>query len=131
MDNTQNSAQSATNADVTKRDHFVFGAGRRLCQGMHIADRTMFLAIARFLWAFDLRRAIDEKTGEQIVPNMDELTCGLFSQPKPFQATIVPRTGKSTRVRGEWHKMRDLLDDDMQWKTVPPGLVWRDYEPAE
>ncbi|KAI1170039.1 cytochrome P450 [Nemania sp. FL0916] len=131
MDDTQNSAQSATNADVTKRDHFVFGAGRRICQGMHIADRTMFLAMARLLWAFDLHRAVDEKTGEHIVPDMNDLTCGLFSQPKPFRATIVPRAGKSTRVREEWHKMRDLLDDDMQWKTVPPGLVWRDYESTE
>ncbi|KAI0182888.1 cytochrome P450 [Xylaria flabelliformis] len=130
MDNPQNSAQSATSADVTKRDHFVFGAGRRLCQGIHIADRTMFLAIARLLWAFDLRRAIDKKTGEEIVPDMDNLTSGLFAEPKPFQAAITPRAGKVGRVREEWRKMQSLLDDNMQWKAVQ-GLVWRDYESVE
>ncbi|KAI0861227.1 cytochrome P450 [Xylaria cubensis] len=131
LDDPQNSAQSATNADVTKRDHFVFGAGRRLCQGMHIADRTMFLAIARVLWAFDLRRATDKKTGEEVVPEMDDLTSGLFAEPMPFQAAIIPRAGKVARVREEWRKMQSLLDDNMQWKAVPQGLVWRDYESVE
>ncbi|KAI1380627.1 cytochrome P450 [Hypoxylon crocopeplum] len=130
---SQTSMEAANNADPSKRDHFIFGAGRRLCQGMHIADRSLFLAMSRLLWAFDFERAIDEKTGEEIIPNMEDLTeTGLFVQPVPFKAVIKPRSvWKAKRVQEEWDKMTELLDDEMQWKTVPEGLIWRDYEPAE
>ncbi|KAK8862915.1 cytochrome P450 [Apiospora arundinis] len=127
----QTSAEAAKNTDATKRDHFVFGAGRRLCQGMHIADRSLFLAMSRLLWAFDFRRAVDESTGREIVPDMGDLTEGIFVLPRPFQARITPRSeSRARRVREEWDKVAALLDEDMQWKTVPEGLVWRDYEPA-
>ncbi|KAH9983676.1 cytochrome P450 [Xylariaceae sp. FL0662B] len=130
---SQTSAEAANNPDATKRDHFIFGAGRRLCQGMHIADRSLFLAVSRLLWAFDFRRAVDESTGEAIVPNMADLTEGLFVQPKPFEADIVPRsTLKAERVREEWRQMTELLDAEMQWKSVPEGLIWKDrYESVE
>ncbi|KAI2618169.1 cytochrome P450 [Hypoxylon sp. NC1633] len=132
-DDSQTSGEAAANADVSKRDHFLFGAGRRLCQGMHIADRTLFLAISRMLWAFDFERAIDETTGKEMVPNMEDLTeSGLFVQPMPFKAAIKPRSEwKAKQVREEWNKMTEQLDHEMQWKTVPEGLIWRDYEPVE
>ena len=129
---TQNSADSANSQDVNRRDHFVFGAGRRKCLGMHIADRSLFFGIARLLWAFDFKRAIDPQSYQEIIPDMDELTEGIFVLPKPFQANIVPRNARKTqRVREEWAKQLELLDEDMQWKTVPEGLIWRDYEPTE
>jgi hypothetical protein len=99
---------------------------------MHIADRSLFFAISRLLWAFDFRRPVDEETGKEIIPNMEELTEGLFVLPKPFKAGIVARSDKKAEiVRQEWSKMGELLDDELQWKTVPEGLIWRDYEPAE
>ncbi|KAI0868661.1 cytochrome P450 [Hypoxylon argillaceum] len=70
----QTSAGAAINGDASKRDQFVFGAGRRLCQGMHIADRNLFLAMSRLLWAFDFRRPVDKSTGKEIVPDMEDLT---------------------------------------------------------
>ncbi|RYP88811.1 hypothetical protein DL769_000225 [Monosporascus sp. CRB-8-3] len=127
---SQTSAEAANNPDASKRDHFVFGAGRRLCQGMHIADRSLFLAISRLLWAFDFRRPVDKTTGQEIVPDTEELTEGLFMAPKPFRAHIVPRSEyKAQRVREEWSKMTELLDSELQWKAVPEGVIWRDYEP--
>lgn len=84
------------------------------------------------LWAFDFEKATDEITGKEIIPDMEDLTEGLLVQPKPFKATIKPRSEwKAQRVREEWGKMTELLDDEMQWKTVPEGLIWGDYEPAE
>ncbi|KAI0151250.1 cytochrome P450 [Pestalotiopsis sp. NC0098] len=127
----QTSAQAATNADASRRDHFVFGAGRRLCQGMHIADRSLFLAISRLLWAFDFRRAVGGD-GQEIVPDMADLIDGTFVQPRAFRADIRPRSAfKAECVRREWAAMRELLDDELQWKSVPEGLIWRDYEPAD
>lgn len=98
---------------------------------MHIADRSLFLAVSRLLWAFDFRRVVDEITGEEIVPDMKDLTEGLFMQPRPFKANIVPRSEhKAERVREEWGKMGELLDSELQWKATPAGMVWRDYEPV-
>ncbi|KAH9958673.1 cytochrome P450 [Lactifluus volemus] len=37
------------------RDHWAFGAGRRICPGIHVAERELWLAISRLLWAFDIR----------------------------------------------------------------------------
>lgn len=127
---TATSADSANNPDVSKRDHFVFGAGRRRCLGMHIADRSMFLGISRLLWAFDFKRAIDPETKLEIVPDQDNLLDGVFILPKPFKADIRPRSErKAERVREEWEGAKGLLDGDGQWKAVPEGLIWRDYEP--
>lgn len=132
INDTQTSAEAVANADVSKRDHFVFGAGRRACQGMHIADRSMFFAMSRLLWAFDFRRAIDHVTRQEIIPDDSELTEGIFATPKPFPASIVPRSAhKAARVKEVWTEMLELLDEDLQWKVVPEGIIWRDYEPAE
>ncbi|KAI1111636.1 cytochrome P450 [Nemania sp. NC0429] len=129
---SQSSAAAAANRDVSKRDQFGFGAGRRLCQGMYIADRNLFLAISRLLWAFDFRRPIDASTGKEVIPDMEDLTEGLAVCPRPFDADIKPRSeAKAEAVKAEWQKMTELLDDELQWKAVPEGLVWKDYEPDE
>ncbi|KAL4768022.1 cytochrome P450 [Aspergillus nidulans var. acristatus] len=49
--------QSINSPDVTKRDHFAFGAGRRICPGYHVAERSLAIAIMRILWAFDIKWA--------------------------------------------------------------------------
>ncbi|PQE14708.1 Cytochrome P450 protein [Rutstroemia sp. NJR-2017a BBW] len=54
LDDTTTTQQSINLADPTKRDHFAFGAGRRVCPGMHVAERSLALAIMRILWAFDI-----------------------------------------------------------------------------
>ena len=35
-----------------KRDHFGYGAGRRVCPGIHLAERNLFIGVAKLLWAF-------------------------------------------------------------------------------
>ncbi|RAH78914.1 cytochrome P450 [Aspergillus japonicus CBS 114.51] len=127
IDDHQTSAEAATNANVLQRDHFVFGAGRRRCQGMHIADRSMYLAISRLLWAFDFKRVVDPVTKREVVPDQAELVDGFMTMPKPFPVNIVPRSGeKAQRVREEWEKVRPMLDEAGQWKAVPEGLIWKD-----
>ncbi|OCL10126.1 cytochrome P450, partial [Glonium stellatum] len=53
------SGESAASSDPSKRDHFNFGAGCRICPSLHIADRSLFLAIARLAWAFKLSGSLD------------------------------------------------------------------------
>ena len=124
----QTAAEAATNPVAAKRDQFVFGAGRRLCQGMHIAERSLFLAMARLLWAFDFSPALDAH-GHEIIPDAENLTEGMLVLPKPFPAKIVPRSSeKVARIKAEWSNMGSLLDDDLQWKVLPEGLIWKKYD---
>ena len=132
MGDEQTSIDAANNPDATLRDHFVFGAGRRKCQGMHIADRSLFLAIARLLWAFSFDRAVDRETGQEIIPDMDHLAEGVMMLPKPFEAKVSPRsTYKAQCVRQEWGQMEKLLDEQAQWRVVPEGLIWKDEQHIE
>ena len=39
-------AEMAAHPDPSKRDTVGFGAGRRICPGMHVADRSMFLSVS-------------------------------------------------------------------------------------
>jgi hypothetical protein len=73
-------------ADVYARDHFGFGGGRRICPGLHIAERSVVINLARFLWGFDVEHAKD-KNGN-IIPvdfSSDGLVPGAMSNAKPFQ----------------------------------------------
>lgn len=56
---TASTMESLNTADETKRDHFAFGAGRRVCSGYNVAERSLTVAILRILWAFDVRVAPD------------------------------------------------------------------------
>lgn len=132
IDDHQTSLDAANNPDPTKRDHFVFGAGRRRCSGMHIADRSIFLAISRLLWAFDFKRAVDPATGKELIPDMNDLAEGVMAFPKHFPTNIVPRSAEREKaVRKEWEKVAKLLDSNGQWKTVPEGLIWQDEQLSE
>lgn len=121
----QTSAEATMNSDPSQRDHFVFGAGRRVCQGMHIADRSLFLSISRLLWAFNFEKAIDGQ-GREIMVDEEDLTDGLLVQPSPFLAKITPRSEKHAQaIREEWAGCQALLDEGKQWKEVPKGMAFK------
>ena len=121
QNDTQNSADSAANPDASKRDHFAFGAGRRICQGMHVVDRSLFLGIARLLWGFDIRPKIDERTGEKTFIDPERYTQGFVCMPEPFEADIRARDrGREKLMRREWDKAKESLDEESgQWKSAP------------
>ncbi|QKX58383.1 uncharacterized protein TRUGW13939_05505 [Talaromyces rugulosus] len=51
----------AAAADYESRDHYGYGSGRRICPGIHLAERNLFLAIAKLIWAFSIEPGQDEK----------------------------------------------------------------------
>ena len=68
--------------DPYERDHWMFGAGRRICPGMLVAEREIWLAISRMLWAFDMQevpghpidlKEYDGKSGRSPVPFVVQL----------------------------------------------------------
>ncbi|KAH7159405.1 cytochrome P450 [Dactylonectria estremocensis] len=114
--------QSAV-GDVTKRDNFVFGAGRRLCQGIHIAERSLFLGISRFLWGFDFSPAKGQD-GRPMIYDPEDLVGGITVQPANFQAVIQPRSeAKAIIMRKEAQNCQKYLHPEtQQWLKVPEGM---------
>jgi hypothetical protein len=43
-------------SDGPDRDHFGYGAGRRVCPGIHVAERNLFIGISKLLWAFNFQK---------------------------------------------------------------------------
>ena len=86
LDFPLNAAEYAAHPDVFERDHFGFGGGRRICPGLRVAERSLFINIARILWGFDISHAEDEDGN--IIP-VDFTTGGLMpgalSNSKPFK----------------------------------------------
>ncbi|KAI0878094.1 putative cytochrome P450 [Hypoxylon argillaceum] len=123
-DDKQSFYDAAVNPDVSQRDQFAFGAGRRICPGIHVADRSLFLSISRLLWAFDFKRAVDDD-GNEIVPDPTQITQGFLAVPLPFKAIIIPRDAKRAEIlRKEWEtaKRNNLDTETMQWKSFPEAL---------
>ncbi|KAI0312784.1 cytochrome P450 [Amylostereum chailletii] len=79
-------AESANLPDATQRDHFAFGAGRRICPGIHVAEREMWLSISRLLWTFRI------EADEPISLEEYEGTHG--RTPIPYKVRLVPRHDK-------------------------------------
>ena len=120
----QNASDSAANPDVSQRDQFTFGTGRRICQGMHVAERSLFLAIARLLWGFNIEPALD-LDGTKIMPDPDKYTQGFVIQPEPYLARITPRSEtKADLIARKWSEAQEKLDPfTEQWKKVPEGMA--------
>ncbi|KAK9415055.1 putative Cytochrome P450 [Seiridium unicorne] len=118
-DDKQSFYDAAVNPDVSQRDQFAFGAGRRICPGIHVADRSLFLSISRLLWAFEFKRPLDNN-GNEVVPNPAQVTQGFLASPLPFEAVITPRDQKRAEIIcNDWETAkRDNLDSEtLQWKV--------------
>ncbi|THU81062.1 cytochrome P450 [Dendrothele bispora CBS 962.96] len=69
----------------------MFGFGRRICPGKYMAHSTVWVAVASMLTVFDIRKKVDEKTGEVVEPGF-EYVSALGYLPKPFKASLKPRS---------------------------------------
>ncbi|RBR05965.1 hypothetical protein FVER53590_13927 [Fusarium verticillioides] len=117
-DDFQSLADAAANPDAAKRDQFTFGAGRRICPGIHVAERSLFLGISRILWAFNIKPTVN-KNGKPVLPDPDKLTQGFVCMPEEFPARIIPRSEeKKALVIKSWKAAeKDVLDPGTkQWR---------------
>ncbi|KAK7693606.1 hypothetical protein QCA50_003175 [Cerrena zonata] len=85
LNDTLSCADSAKLSNVMERDHWAFGAGRRICPGIAVAERVLWLAISRLLWSFN----VHELPSEPISLEEYEGTSG--RTPVPFRVNLVPR----------------------------------------
>ncbi|KAF7558022.1 hypothetical protein G7046_g5928 [Stylonectria norvegica] len=95
----------------------VFGYGRRICPGRHIADDNLFLAISRFLAVFNVSKAVDEQ-GKEIDVKVD-VTPGLISHPVKFPYAVVARSTKHAELVRSTEK-------DFPWEESDAGRLKKD-----
>ncbi|PWN39822.1 cytochrome P450 [Ceraceosorus guamensis] len=83
-------AEYAGKRNVKERDHFAYGHGRRICAGIHMAEKSLYMAITRILWAFDIARA-DGADEIRADPHDERYTDGFVSFPNHFGAKFTIR----------------------------------------
>jgi cytochrome P450 len=88
----------AASSDYQNRDHYSYGSGRRICPGIHLAERTQWRMLARLLWAFRIEHAVDQKTGAKIELDTDAYEEKLITGPKPFRVQFTPRSQQHVHV---------------------------------
>ncbi|POS73604.1 hypothetical protein DHEL01_v207996 [Diaporthe helianthi] len=99
------SAQSSNLTDPYQRDHWMFGAGRRICPAISVAEREIWLAISRLIWAFTL----EQVPGHPI--DLREYDGLSGRSPVPFHIRLIPRHDK---VRG----VLDAAESKMDWAAM-------------
>lgn len=113
MNHTKRAAEYAAMADPYARDHFTFGAGRRICPGSRFAENALTLAVANILWAFEIRPppvAIERKeTYRDAVMNLsdDAFNEAPLKSAKPFKVVFLPRNEARLQiVKENWLAQR-------------------------
>ncbi|CAG8501374.1 6619_t:CDS:2, partial [Dentiscutata heterogama] len=90
------------NGNYQNRDHFGFGAGRRLCTAIHMAELELFLGVSRLLWCFKIENASPlGKDGKPTPIDLEKACIG---------ATIWPENqySISSLVYSTWENQVDL-----------------------
>jgi hypothetical protein len=85
--------------DPYERDHFTYGAGRRVCPGVHVAERSLFINIVRTLWGFSIGKKMGPD-GNLIEPGTAMIR-GFLSVPQYFECQIIPRSSQHAAVMRE------------------------------
>jgi hypothetical protein len=78
---------------------------------MHLARNSIFINIARILWAFDILPAMTEGPNPKpIIPDPFNFTDGFNSRPVSFPARFVPRNKRvMDTIRTEYESAQDSL----------------------
>ncbi|KAJ0337524.1 hypothetical protein COL26b_006343 [Colletotrichum chrysophilum] len=82
----------AGSPEWSNRDHYNYGAGRRICPGIHLAERNMWRIAAKLLWAFDFAEPLDPETGKVTPLDANAYNPGILQAPLEFKARITPRS---------------------------------------
>jgi cytochrome P450 len=82
----------AGSPEWAKRDHYNYGAGRRICPGIHLAERNMWRIAAKLLWAFEFSEPVDPTTGKVQHLDPDAYNPGILQAPLPYKVQIKVRS---------------------------------------
>ncbi|KAL2014879.1 hypothetical protein VTN00DRAFT_2404 [Thermoascus crustaceus] len=99
---TSTPQEKSTTPHPSKDGHSSFGWGRRVCPGAGLAQNSLFIALAKLLWAYDVL-PVREEDGSERTYDRFAYTEGFNVRPRPFECVI--------RVRSEAH--RAVLEREM------------------
>ncbi|KAJ6541462.1 cytochrome P450, partial [Mycena capillaripes] len=88
-------------------DMGLFGYGRRICPGIHLADVSVWVSVAKAVAGLTISRALDDH-GKPIDPIAD-VTDGIVSRPLPFKCDIKPRFEQVLKLVHEATSISNLL----------------------
>ncbi|KAI5889190.1 cytochrome P450 [Schizophyllum commune H4-8] len=74
--------------DSAFRNTLIFGFGRRICPGMHLANVSVALAAMKLLWTFEFRPLTDPETGKPIQLDTMKKRDGIAAGPPLFKCDI-------------------------------------------
>ncbi|KAG9197818.1 hypothetical protein G6514_000806 [Epicoccum nigrum] len=98
-----------------------FGYGRRICPGRFIARNSLTIAMARLLWAFNIK-----SKGVSTVVITEMFTTGFVSCPKPFEARFESRSQRRKDIITSSYKAAEkniaCLLDEAREKQILSGL---------
>lgn len=87
-----------------------FGWGQRQCLGQSITHDETVVASGGLLWAFNLKRKVDPKTGKEIEVPTDKSNSLLIIKPDPFEMAFEPRSAtRKAEVIEQW-KLAEAKD---------------------
>lgn len=99
----------------TSRVTWDFGAGRRICPGMHSAKHSLLLGLAKVLWAFDILPA----EGKEIDLSLETgFVQEIALHPKHLDVVLKLRNGRAKQ---------DIMDHYSQTYAAEAELMgWKD-----
>jgi cytochrome P450 len=106
LKHSESAGYYANQADADLRDQYNFGAGRRICPGIHLAEASLQLTLAKILWAFEIRSPGDTMDGEAGFQITQEyFQDGANVVPRPFRAEFRCRSQRVNEViDNEWQR---------------------------
>ncbi|KAJ5982934.1 hypothetical protein N7481_005033 [Penicillium waksmanii] len=87
-----------------------YAGSRRLCPGVHFAERNMWRIAAKLLWAYEFSEPIDSVTGKAIPLDVNAYNSGILQAPLQFKVRIKVRSEKHVAtIRNELAGALDFL----------------------
>ena len=98
----------AAAGDGKPRDHLGYGAGRRICPGIHLAERNLFIGVAKLLWAFEFREP--HGASSDVSPETGA-SQGFLHCPKDYECSVTLRSeAKRGTILRELEEAQDVFD---------------------
>jgi len=97
------------------RHTLIFGAGRRICSGMQLANNNIMLNTMNFVWAFNFGHAINPRTKEPIPVDLWAYHKGILTGPEPFKCSITPRPGRAEMIESQF---ADAIDAFLPYEEL-------------
>lgn len=97
----------AASGEWGKRDHYGYGAGRRICPGIHLAERNLFIGVAKLLWAFEFTQPAGTESDTNAESGASQ---GFLHAPKDYGLSIKLRSAeKGNTILKEYEQAKEVF----------------------